>query len=162
MKNIFNKQKKFEEAVLSGEIEYSSYYKDSFKRLKKNKMSMFCLVIIVLLVLIAIFAPLLAPYDPNVQDYTSILQAPSKAHWLGTDEYGRDLLSRIIYGTRISLSVGIPGSGDRHSDRSYPGRSGSLLRRMGGYRDFPYYGNFCGIPGPDLCDGYYVRSGTWY
>ena len=107
MKNIFNKQKKFEEAVLSGEIEYSSYYKDSFKRLKKNKMSMFCLVIIVLLVLIAIFAPLLAPYDPNVQDYTSILQAPSKAHWLGTDEYGRDLLSRIIYGTRISLSVGI-------------------------------------------------------
>ena len=86
MKNIFNKQKKFEEAVLSGEIEYSSYYKDSFKRLKKNKMSMFCLVIIVLLVLIAIFAPLLAPYDPNVQDYTSILQAPSKAHWLGTDE----------------------------------------------------------------------------
>lgn len=105
--NIFNKQKKFEEEVLSGEFEYSSYYRDSFKRLKKNRMAMFCLVIILLLVLIAVFAPLIAPYDPNVQDYTAILQKPSKAHLFGTDEYGRDLLSRIIYGTRISLSVGI-------------------------------------------------------
>ena len=110
--NIFNKQKKFEEEVLSGEyavgdMEYSSYYKDSFKRLKKNKMSMFCLFVILLLILIAIFAPLLAPYDPTVQDYASILQGPSKQHLLGTDEYGRDILSRIIYGTRISLSVGI-------------------------------------------------------
>ena len=64
--NIFNKQKKFEQEVLSGEyavgdMEYSSYYKDSFKRLKKNKMSMFCLIVIVLLILIAIFAPLIAP-----------------------------------------------------------------------------------------------------
>ena len=90
-----------------GDMEYSSYYKDSFKRLKKNKMSMFCLFVILLLILIAIFAPLLAPYDPTVQDYASILQGPSKQHLLGTDEYGRDILSRIIYGTRISLSVGI-------------------------------------------------------
>ena len=110
--NIFNKQKKFEEEVLCGEyavkeMEYSSYYKDSLKRLKKNKMSMFCLFVILLLILIAIFAPLLAPYDPTVQDYASILQGPSKQHLLGTDEYGRDILSRIIYGTRISLSVGI-------------------------------------------------------
>ena len=81
--------------------------KDSFKRLKKNKMSMFCLIVIVLLILIAIFAPLIAPCDPNLQDYTAILQAPSKLHLLGTDEYGRDILSRIIYGTRVSLSVGI-------------------------------------------------------
>ena len=110
---FFNKQKKFEEEVLSGEyavgdMEYSSYYKRQFlKRLKKNKMSMFCLFVILLLILIAIFAPLLAPYDPTVQDYASILQGPSKQHLLGTDEYGRDILSRIIYGTRISLSVGI-------------------------------------------------------
>lgn len=109
---MFFKQKKFEQAVLSGEysmddIEYSSYYKDSFKRLKKNKMAMFCAVVVVLLILIAIFAPLLAPYDPNVQDYANILKAPSKAHLLGTDEYGRDILSRIIYGTRVSLSVGL-------------------------------------------------------
>ena len=109
---MFFKQKKFEQAVLSGEysmddIEYSSYYKDSFKRLKKNKMAMFCAVVVVLLIVIAIFAPLLAPYDPNAQDYANILKAPSKAHLLGTDEYGRDILSRIIYGTRVSLSVGL-------------------------------------------------------
>lgn len=89
------------------DIEYSSYYKDSFKRLKKNKMAMFCAIIVILLVLIAIFAPMIAPYDPDVQDYASILQSPSKAHLLGTDEYGRDILSRIIYGTRVSLSVGL-------------------------------------------------------
>lgn len=109
---MFNKQKKFEQAVLSGEyanddIEYSSYYKDSFKRLKKNKMAMFCAIIIIALVIIAVFAPVLAPYDPDVQDYANILKAPSKAHLLGTDEYGRDILSRIIYGTRVSLSVGL-------------------------------------------------------
>ena len=109
---MFNKQKKFEEAVLSGEysnddIKYSSYYKDSFKRLKKNKMAMLCAIIILLLVIIAVFAPVLAPYDPAVQDYANILKAPSKAHLLGTDEYGRDILSRIIYGTRVSLSVGL-------------------------------------------------------
>ena len=109
---MFNKQKKFEETVLSGEysnddIEYSSYYKDSFKRLKKNKMAMLCAIIILLLVIIAVFAPVLAPYDPDVQDYANILKAPSKAHLLGTDEYGRDILSRIIYGTRVSLSVGL-------------------------------------------------------
>ena len=109
---MFNKQKKFEEAVLSGEysnddIEYSSYYKDSFKRLKKNKMAMVCAIVIILLVIIAVFAPVLAPYDPDVQDYANILKSPTKAHLLGTDEYGRDILSRIIYGTRVSLSVGL-------------------------------------------------------
>ena len=105
--NIFNKQKKFEEAVLSGEMEYSSYYKDSFKRLKKNKMAMVCLVVIIALIILAVFAPFFAPYDPNLQVYAAILQKPSAAHPFGTDEYGRDILSRIIYGTRISLSVGI-------------------------------------------------------
>lgn len=105
--NIFNKQKKFEEEVLSGEMEYSSYYKDSFKRLKKNKMAMVCLVVIIALIILAVFAPFFAPYDPNLQDYAAILQKPSAAHPFGTDEYGRDILSRIIYGTRISLSVGI-------------------------------------------------------
>ncbi len=104
---FFTKQKEFEQEVLSSDIEYSSYYKDSFKRLKKNKVAMFCAVVIVLLILIAIFAPLICPYDPTHQDYAAILSPPSAKHLLGTDEYGRDILSRIIYGTRISLSIGV-------------------------------------------------------
>lgn len=106
---FFNKQKQFEQDVLErgAEYEYSSFYADSFKQLKKNKMAMFCAGVLLLLILIAIFAPLLAPYDPAYQDYTAVLAEPSKAHLLGTDEYGRDILSRIIYGSRVSISIGI-------------------------------------------------------
>ena len=65
------------------------------------------LVIIVLLVLMAVFAPLIAPYPPNQMDILNKLQQPSSAHWLGTDSLGRDTLSRIIYGSRTSLVIGI-------------------------------------------------------
>ena len=105
--SFFNKQKRFADGIVNGDIEYSSYYKDSFKRFRKNKAAMTCLAIILLLIAVAIFAPLIAPYDPNHQDYQSVLAQPSAKHLLGADEYGRDILSRIIYGTRISLSIGI-------------------------------------------------------
>jgi peptide/nickel transport system permease protein len=65
------------------------------------------LIIIVLFLIAAIFAPLLAPYDPNKQNLLSSLQMPSAAHILGTDDIGRDTLSRTIYGARISLIVGL-------------------------------------------------------
>ncbi len=84
-----------------------SYWAVSWNIFKKNKMGMVCLVIVALLVLIAIFAPLLAPYDPDAQELTNMLKAPGGAHLFGTDEYGRDILSRVIYGCRISLSVGV-------------------------------------------------------
>jgi peptide/nickel transport system permease protein len=64
-------------------------------------------VIIVLLILVAIFAPLISPYEPNQIDLAIKLQQPTRAHLLGTDDLGRDILSRIIYGSRISLLVGI-------------------------------------------------------
>jgi ABC-type dipeptide/oligopeptide/nickel transport system permease subunit len=64
-------------------------------------------VIILILILVAIFAPLLAPYDPNEQHLSITLQPPSKEFRLGTDDLGRDLLSRIIWGSRISMLVGI-------------------------------------------------------
>jgi len=103
----FKRRKEFDQKLENNEIEYSSFYADSFRRLRKNKMAMFCLFIILFLIIIAIFAPLIAPYDPTAQDYAAVMQKPSKAHILGTDEYGRDILSRIIYGSRISLSIGI-------------------------------------------------------
>ena len=64
-------------------------------------------VIILVLILVAIFAPLLAPYDPDKLDLANALSQPSKVYLLGTDELGRDILSRVIYGSRISLLVGI-------------------------------------------------------
>jgi peptide/nickel transport system permease protein len=63
--------------------------------------------VIFLLVVAATFAPVIAPYDPYEQDLSATLQDPSHAHWLGTDPLGRDELSRLIYGTRTSLEVGI-------------------------------------------------------
>lgn len=105
--SIFIKQKRFEEQLLKGEMEYSSYYKDSFKRLKKNKAALLCLGVIFVLIILALFAPMVSPYDPTYQDYASVLAPPSPRHLLGADEYGRDILSRLIYGTRVSLSIGI-------------------------------------------------------
>jgi peptide/nickel transport system permease protein len=67
----------------------------------------FGLVIIALVIFIAISAPLLAPYDPYKIDLNSALQGPSRAHWLGTDAVGRDTLSRILYGARTSLEIGL-------------------------------------------------------
>jgi len=64
------------------------------------------IVIVGLLVLVAVFAPLLTPYDPIQQDLQHALQGSSGAHWLGTDKYGRDVLTRLLYGARIDLRVG--------------------------------------------------------
>jgi peptide/nickel transport system permease protein len=63
-------------------------------------------VIVIILFIVAIFAPLLAPYDPIKPDLRNIVKSPSAEHWLGTDQLGRDILSRIIYGTQTSLLIG--------------------------------------------------------
>ncbi|HTI84032.1 MAG TPA: ABC transporter permease [Acetobacteraceae bacterium] len=65
------------------------------------------LVVIVVFVAVAVFAPLLAPYDPIATSWTAIRKAPSLAHWMGTDENGRDVLSRVIFGARASLMAGV-------------------------------------------------------
>ena len=78
-----------------------------FRVFLSRKIVIFGLTIITVLILMAIFAPLLAPYDPYQQDLANILLQPDGKHLLGTDSLGRDTLSRIIYGTRTSLMVGI-------------------------------------------------------
>ena len=83
------------------------YYQESWRVLKKNPVAIGCLVIVILLTLVAIFAPVIAPYDPNAIDMPSKLKAPCPEHLFGCDEMGRDILSRCIYGCRISLSVGL-------------------------------------------------------
>ena len=84
-----------------------SQWLDVWRRLRRNKLAMVGMVIAIALVLMAIFAPLIAPYDYSAQDIPNALQYPSLAHPFGTDNYGRDILSRLIYGGRISLLVSL-------------------------------------------------------
>src|SRR4030042_80392 len=72
----------------------------------QRKLVLFGLIVLALLVITAIFAPLLAPYDPFQINLVDSLQKPNWAHWLGTDIQGRDSLSRLIYGSRTALMVG--------------------------------------------------------
>src|SRR5213592_4360318 len=76
------------------------------KRLLRNFAFSFGAILTVALLLVAIGAPLISPYDPNVQDTSRRLEAPSKEHLLGLDDLGRDVLSRIVWGARVSLRVG--------------------------------------------------------
>lgn len=77
-----------------------------FHRLKRSLLAMIGLAIIILLVLTAIFADYIAPYDYSTNDLKNQFAMPSKEHIFGTDEFGRDIFSRIVYGSRISLQVG--------------------------------------------------------
>src|SRR3954454_5969365 len=72
-----------------------------------NRVTLACLAVIAALALVAIFAPQIAPYDPVAQSLLAANLDPSPQHWLGTDQFGRDILSRIIFGTRASLLLGI-------------------------------------------------------
>jgi peptide/nickel transport system permease protein len=78
----------------------------ALRSLLKRKGAVLGLVVIALFVLLALAAPLIAPYDPTAQSWTSVRKAPSLAHWFGTDDVGRDVLSRVIYGARASLLAG--------------------------------------------------------
>jgi peptide/nickel transport system permease protein len=82
-----------------------------WRAFRRNRLALCGAVIVAVLVLLAVFAPLLAPWDPNKPDTKKILAAPSRSHWLGTDQLGRDVLSRVLYGSRVSLSVGFVSVG---------------------------------------------------
>lgn len=82
-----------------------------WNRFKKNKLAAVGGVVVIVLFLIAVFAPLVAPYDPNEIDRNQILESPSSRHFFGTDDLGRDVLSRMIYGSKISLAVGFVAIG---------------------------------------------------
>jgi ABC-type dipeptide/oligopeptide/nickel transport system permease subunit len=84
----------------------NSLLRDAVRRFSRNKLAMAGLVIVVFLLILAVFADLLAPYPYDFAQLAKARQFPSAEHWLGTDEVGRDELSRIIYGARISLTVG--------------------------------------------------------
>lgn len=79
----------------------------ALRRLSQRKGAMVALVVILVLVLLAILAPYISPYDPAKQSWSAVRKAPSALNWFGTDEVGRDILTRILYGARASLSAGV-------------------------------------------------------
>ncbi|MDQ0198739.1 ABC transporter permease [Neobacillus ginsengisoli] len=84
----------------------TSKWRESLSVLMDNKAAMAGAFIIIFYLFVALFAPLLAPYDPYAVELTNKLLPPSLVHWMGTDDKGRDILSRIIFGTRLSIGVG--------------------------------------------------------
>lgn len=88
-------------------VKGKSLWIDFWKQFRRNHAAMVGLIILSILLLVAIFAPLIAPYDYRASSMPESLKPPSWSHWLGTDELGRDILSRIIYGARVSLKVGV-------------------------------------------------------
>jgi peptide/nickel transport system permease protein len=79
----------------------------ALRRLLARRTAVFGLVVVVLMVLLAVLAPWIAPFDPLATSFATVRRAPDGAHWFGTDEVGRDLLSRVIWGGRASLAAGV-------------------------------------------------------
>jgi len=79
------------------------------RRLARDKVAVIAALLLATIGLAAIFAPLVAPYDPYLTDLTKVMQPPSAEHWFGTDNTGRDILSRVIYGARNTLMLGLVG-----------------------------------------------------
>jgi peptide/nickel transport system permease protein len=98
-----------------------------WRTFSRNQLALCGSVVVGVLVVLAVLAPALAPWDPNKLDTKQILAPPSKSHWLGTDQLGRDVLSRVLHGSRISLAVGFVSVG-------IASLIGVLLGSVAGYR----------------------------
>lgn len=88
-------------------VKKRSQFKEVWRRFRRNKQAMIGMVMLLILIFAAVFADFIAPYDPLKQDIINRLQPPSAGHFFGTDELGRDIFSRILFGSRISLTVGL-------------------------------------------------------
>lgn len=99
----FDRIRDREEAGLNGKSKVSR----ALRKLLNNRLAMFGLAVFLLILLSCIFAPLLTRYDPLGVDMRSLLQKPSALHWFGTDKLGRDVFTRVLYGGRISIFVGL-------------------------------------------------------
>ena len=93
--------------VLTEKTDINTPFSEFVRKFKKQKTAMVAMVFLVFLVVLAFISYKIAPYGINEYDYSAIMQPPTAAHLFGTDEFGRDLFSRVICGTRISLSVGL-------------------------------------------------------
>jgi len=91
----------------AGAVRRKSRFAVFVRKFSKQKLSLAAAIFIILLFLVAVFAPYLTPYDPHAPNYDELMAGPSLKHWAGTDDYGRDILSRLIAGARLSLAVSL-------------------------------------------------------
>ncbi len=108
------------------QVAATGFWHDAFRRLRRHRIGMIGLIIVLLLVLLGLFGPYIAPYDPNKIDFDLRFAPPSLAHPMGADDFGRDVLSRIMVGARISLKVGLIAVG-------IAATVGTLLGMIAGY-----------------------------
>lgn len=87
-------------------VKSRSYFEDAWYQFKKDKLAMVSLAFLIVMILFAIFAPMLSKYSYDAQDLANPNAMPSLEHWFGTDKFGRDIFIRVMYGARISLAVG--------------------------------------------------------
>ncbi|PLR76004.1 peptide ABC transporter permease [Bacillus sp. V3-13] len=98
--------KEFEPLNPFAEDKPVSPWLEAWRSFRRNKLALAGTIIVLFFIVLAIFAPVIAPSGINEQDFSKKLQPPSSQHWFGTDDFGRDILSRVIFGARISLRVG--------------------------------------------------------
>ena len=106
----------------------SRYWKDSFTLWRRNRLMVVGTGIIAFLLLVAAFAPLLATHDPYEQILSDRLQPPSMQHYFGTDSLGRDIYSRVVFGSRVTLSHRCSGCRYQHAAGVGDRRAGWILR----------------------------------
>lgn len=126
--------------IIDEKTDISTPFSEFMRKFKKQKTAMVALGFILFLVVLSFISYKIAPYGINEYDYNSIMQAPTAKHWFGTDEFGRDLFSRIICGTGISLAVGVVSV-------TIAAVIGTFLGLIGGY-----YGGFMDSIIMRLCD----------
>lgn len=136
-----------EEKVLNEKTDISTPLSEFVRKFKKQKTAMVALGFILFLVVLSFTSYHIAPYGINDYDYNSIMQSPTAAHWFGTDEFGRDLFSRIICGTGISLSVGL-------FSVTIAALVGTVLGLVGGY-----YGGIIDSVIMRICDALFAFPG---
>lgn len=136
-----------EEKVLNEKTDISTPLSEFVRKFKKQKTAMVALGFILFLVVLSFTSYHIAPYGINDYDYNSIMQSPTAAHWFGTDEFGRDLFSRIICGTGISLSVGL-------FSVTIAALVGTVLGLLGGY-----YGGIIDSVIMRICDALFAFPG---
>ena len=135
------------EVVKTEKDDIKTPFKEFVRKFKKQKTALVALGFILFLAVLSMISYKVAPYGINEYDYNAIMQGPSAAHWFGTDEFGRDLFSRVICGTRISLLVGL-------FSVSIGAICGTILGLIGGY-----YGGFIDSLIMRICDVLFAFPG---